>query len=245
MEDEFPQRAAWRTFPNVLICARESDVKNHPDYEQAKEGNLQDSAPAAKRLSSAMVTSETIAMLRSMTTAGAKLLPVHALEHQGFNRIPAALAELLSEAVSTPIETSIIQVNVVNHTGASGWHRMSSPPLFDGAVDQDCPYVLVDDFIGQGGTLANLRGHVMHHGGSVVGAICLTGRADSATLALSDQTLDSLRQKHGPEIEKWWLDNLGYDFSCLTESEARYLFRVEDAHTIRTRIGEARSARDH
>lgn len=53
----------------------------------------------------------------------------------------------------------------------------------------------------------------MHHGGSVVGAICLTGRADSAKLALSGQTLDSLRQKHGPEIEKWWHENLGYDFS--------------------------------
>ena len=245
MDHEFPHRAAWQAFPDVLICARESDVKNHPDYDQAKEGNLQDSAPAAKRLASAMVTAEAIAMLRSIAPRAAKLLPVHALEHQGINRIPAALAELLSEALGTPIETSIIQVNVVNHTGASGWHRMSSPPLFDGAVEQDRPYVLVDDFIGQGGTLANLRGHVLHHGGTVVGAICLTGRADSAKLALSDQTLDSLRQKHGPEIEKWWLENLGYDFSCLTESEARYLLRVEDADTIRTRIGEARSARDH
>jgi hypothetical protein len=155
------------------------------------------------------------------------------------------LAELLSEALSTPIETSIIQMNVVNHTGASGWHRMCSPPLFDGAVDQELPYVLVDDFIGQGGTLANLRGHVMHHGGSVVGAICLTGRPDSAKLALSDQTLDFLREKHGPEIEKWWLENFGYDFSCLTESEARYLVRVENADTIRSRIAEARSDRDH
>jgi hypothetical protein len=180
-----------------------------------------------------------------VTPAAAKLVPVHALEHQGINRIPAALAELLGEALGVPVETSIIQVNVVNHTGASGWHRMSSPPLFDGAVDRNRPYVLVDDFIGQGGTLANLRGHVMHHGGTVVGAICLTGRADSAKLALSNQTLDSLRRKHGPEIEEWWRENLGYDFSCLTESEARYLLRVEDADTIRARIREARSARDH
>jgi hypothetical protein len=245
MEKEFPERAAWQAFPDVLICARESDVKRNPDYEQAKEGNLQDSAPAAKRLSSSMVTAESIASLRLITPPMAKLLPVHALEHQGINRIPAALAELLGEALGIPIETSIIQVNVVNHTGASGWHRMSSPPLFEGAVDQDRPYVLVDDFIGQGGTLANLRGHVMHHGGTVVGAICLTGRADSAKLALSDQTLDSLRQKHGSEIEEWWRENLGYDFSCLTESEARYLLRVEDADTIRARIREARSARDH
>ena len=121
MEREYPQRAPWHAFPDVVICARESDVKHHADYEQAKEGNLQDSAPAAKRLSSAMVTSEAIAMLR----------------------------------------------------------------LFDGAVD------------------------------------------------------------HGPEIENWRLEDFGYDFSCLTESEARYLVRVENADTIRSRISEARSDRDH
>ena len=79
MDHEFPHRAAWQAFPDVLICARESDVKNHPDYDQAKEGNLQDSAPAAKRLASAMVTAEAIAMLRSIAPRAAKLLPVHAL----------------------------------------------------------------------------------------------------------------------------------------------------------------------
>jgi len=30
-------------------------------------------------------------------------------------------------------------------------------------------YVLVDDFIGQGGTLANLRGFLMHNGARVIG----------------------------------------------------------------------------
>ena len=104
MEHEYPQRARWHAFPDVVICARESDVKNHPDYEQAKEGNLQDSAPAAKRLSSAMVTSEAIAMLR----------------------------------------------------------------LFDGAVDQELPYVLVDDFIGQGG----LRLLVSHRKRSAISRSC-------------------------------------------------------------------------
>jgi hypothetical protein len=240
--DELPRRAPWTGFPDVVICATESAVKKHPDYHQAKEGNVVEAAPAATRLSAALLTPGALETVREMVSENTWLLPVHALEGQGFNRIPAAFAEVLARQLGIDIETSIIQVNVVNHTGASGWQRMAWPPLFEGHVAEDRRFLLVDDFVGQGSTLANLRGHVIYHGGTVVGAICLTGRADSAKLALTYQTLDSLRVKHGPQIEQWWLQEFGYDFSCLTESEGRYLLRVEDADTIRTRIGEARSA---
>jgi hypothetical protein len=240
--DELPHRVPWFGFPDVVICATESEVKQHPDYTQAKQGNVQEAAPAATRLSAALLAPETGEIVRGMVSDATWLVPVHALEGQGFNRIPAAFAEVLARQLGLQIETSIIQVNVVNHTGASGWQRMSAPPLFEGDVIEGRRYLLVDDFVGQGSTLANLRGHVAFHGGVVVGAVCLTGRADSVKLALTESTLDSLRAKHGPEIEEWWSQEFGYDFSCLTESEGRYLLRVEDADTIRTRISEARSA---
>ena len=219
-------------------------MKKHPDYEQAKQGNVQDAAPAAKRLASAMLAHAALAAIRRLSIEGALIVPVHALEGQGFNRIPAAFAELLGEKLTLDVETGIIQVNVVNHTGATGWERLASPPLFEGAVLVDQGYLLVDDFVGQGGTLANLRGHIIHHGGHVVGAACLTGRSDSSTLALRPETLDGLRRKHGQELEAWWAQTCGYDFTCLTESEARYLVRVENADTIRARLAEARSERD-
>jgi len=88
--------------------------------------------------------------------------------------------------------------------------------------------------------LANLRGHILHHGGEVTGAICLTGRTDSAKLALTSETFEALRKKYGPELEEWWQQNFGYDFSALTESEGRYLLRVENADTIRAQISAAR-----
>jgi hypoxanthine-guanine phosphoribosyltransferase len=240
--DELPRRTPWDGFPDVVICAAESAVKNHPDYPQAKQGNVQDAAPAATRLSASFLNAETAQGVRGMVTEATWLVPVHALEGQGFNRIPAAFAEVLARHFGVQVETSIIQINVVNHTGASGWQRMSAPPLFEGGITEGRRYLLVDDFVGQGSTLANLRGHIAHQGGSVVGAVCLTGRSDSVKLALTQPTLDSLRAKHGTEIEQWWLQEFGYDFSCLTESEGRYLLRVEDADAIRTRIGEARSA---
>lgn len=240
-----PDRAAWGDFPDVVIVAPESAVKKHPDYEQAKQGNVQDAAPAAKRLTAAVLTTESIAALRALPIQGASLVPVHALENQGLNRIPAAFAELLSAALGLDIETGILQRNVVNHTGATGWARLASPPLFGGSVQPGRRYVLVDDFVGQGSTLANLRGHIVRHGGLVIAAVCLTGRADSSRLALTSQTLEELKSKHGSEIETWWLQEFGYDFSCLTESEARYLLRVENADTIRARLLEAGLGGDH
>jgi len=36
-------------------------------------------------------------------------------------------------------------------------------------------------------------------------------------------------------------ETFGYDFTCLIESEARYLERAEDADTIRNRLAEARA----
>lgn len=239
-----PHRARWDDFPDVVIVAAQSSVKNHPDYEQAKQGNVQDAAPAAKRLAAAMLTSASLDAIERLPLQEGLIVPVHALEGQGFNRIPAAFAELLGEKLNLGVETGIIQVNVVNHTGATGWQRLASPPLFEGAVVAGQRYFLVDDFVGQGGTLANLRGHIAHHGGHVVGAACLTGRADSSKLALTLQTLEGLRHKHGPELEAWWVETCGYDFACLTESEARYLVRVENADAVRARLAEARSERD-
>lgn len=240
-----PHRAPWDVFPDVVIIASESAVKKHSDYEQAKQGNVQDAAPAAKRLALALLTRESIGALQLLPIQGATLVPVHALENQGLNRIPAAFAELLSAALGLDIETAILQRNVVNHTGASGWARLASPPLFEGNAQPGRRYVLVDDFVGQGGTLANLRGHIVRQGGLVMAAVCLTGRADSSRLALTLPTLEALKRKHGPEIEAWWLQEFGYDFSCLTESEARYLLRVENADTIRARLLEAGLGGDH
>ena len=55
----------------------------------------------------------------------------------------------------------------------------------------------------------------------------------------SREQLDELRQKHGRDFEKWWRENFGHAFNCLTQSEARYLARSPDADTIRDRLAAA------
>lgn len=226
------RRTEWGDFPDVVIHADESVVKKHPTYKAAKEGN----ADAAETL-----VYETVpigALEKIGAVLGEKrpcLLAVHAYETEGVNAIPKILARFLAKVIDLPVSEGIVQINRVTHTGASGYHRLARPALFDGEVREE-EYYLVDDFIGQGGTLANLKGFVESQGGTVIGATTLTGKAYSAKLRLEEETLQILREKHGTELEKWWVDTFGYSFERLTESEARYLIRADDAVSIGDRI---------
>jgi hypothetical protein len=113
--------------------------------------------------------------------------------------------------------------------------RLARQAVFSGVIAPNKNYVIVDDFIGQGGTIANLRGHIELQGGKVIGTTVITGKAFSAKLALSDDSLKVLRSKH-EQLEQWWTAQFGFKFDCLTQSEARYLERSADADTIRNRI---------
>ena len=167
------------------------------------------------------------------------LVAAHAIEGAGVNAIPEAFAEVLAELLHWRTESAIVQTNIVGHTGASGFARLARQARFDGLVDQGKKYILVDDFVGQGGTLANLRSHVMRGGGCVLGATVLTGKPYSAYLALTSETLAALRTKHGKELEIWWNQRFGFGFDCLTESEARYLLNTPNADRVRNKITAA------
>ena len=166
------------------------------------------------------------------------LVSAHAYERDGFNAIPAAMARLLSDRLGLPFDTTVVQSNVVGHTGADGYGRLARQAAFVGKVERH-EYVMVGDFVGQGETLANLRGWVEKQGGMVVGAVGLTGKPYSAKLSPAEEQLDELKRKHGSEFEKWWREHFGHAFDCLTQSEARYLARSPDVDTIRDRLAAA------
>jgi hypothetical protein len=231
-----PARIPLDAFPDVVLHADELAVKRHPQYAAAKGGD----ADAAEMLVGSLANRGRLSEL-SLLLQGrdVRLLPVHALESEGVNEIPAALARLLLEWLGLPITDSVVQSNTVGHTGASGFQRLANQALFVGEVEHGCSYLLVDDFIGQGGTLANLIGYVESAGGHAVGATVLTGKPYSAKLAPDDELIRALRDKHGRHFENWWRERLGFGFDCLTRSEARYLEKSADAQAIRDRLIEA------
>jgi hypothetical protein len=233
-------RTGWGNFPDVLICAPEGKVHRHPRYPAAKVG---DAISADALVEDIVATADMDAIRRLIGESRPRLLAVHALESAGMNAIPRVLAKRLSNDFALALDSGISQLNRVTHTRADGYHRLANPAVFDGRL-MESNYILIDDFIGQGGTLANLRGYVHQHGGTVVGAITLAGQQRSSKLRLGEETLRKLRSKHGDELEKWWVSTFGYGLDRLTESEAAYLCRSDSFDVIATRLAAARGARD-
>lgn len=230
-----PTRFPWNGFPDVLIHASELFVKRHSSYRQAKAGDV----IASVSLVAESLSNEIMDQLsREYGQYSPVLLAVQAEECAGMNAIPRAMAETIAVILNWDIETHVFQKNVVGHTGAGGFVRMANQALFSGAAKSGLNYLLIDDFIGQGGTLANLRGHILVQGGQVLGTSVLTGKPHSAKLALANSQLDALRSKHGT-IEFWWRQRFGFGFDCLTASEARYLIQTPTSERIVERLEEA------
>jgi hypothetical protein len=144
-----PSRIPLHDFPDLVLHADELAVKRHPQYSAAKAGDADAAELLVKSLANRSRLPELASLLRGRDV---RLLPVHALESEGVNEIPAALAELLSEWLALPITESVVQSNTVGHTGASGFQRLANQAFFAGEVERGQQYLLVDDFIGQGGT---------------------------------------------------------------------------------------------
>jgi len=214
-------------------------VKQHPHYRAAKSGDVQ----AAFALVRATVSLQAVEVIHVRVGEQPVILAsAHAVEREGVNAIPEALADELGEHLGLQVDDGLVQINIVGHTGANGFARLARPAIFDGEVIAGANYLLVDDFIGQGGTLANLKGHIETNGGVVIGATVLSGKPYSAELAPTHEQLATLREKHGQQLEVWWQDRFGYGFDCLTQSEARYLERSPDADTIRNRLAQEEQA---
>ena len=232
MHDPKPIRTPWNGFPDVIIHSPELAVKKHVVYAEAKAGD----SDAAFQLVQDTISPEAVEKVIDLANGRNPFLAsAHAFEKTGVNAIPEALADELAARTGFPVDGSIVQINVVGHTGANGFSRMARQALFDGEVVTGADYLLVDDFIGQGGTLANLKGYIESKGGKVIGATVLTGKDFSAKLALANEQLAALRAKH-EDLEDWWKARFGHGFDQLTQSEARYLERTKDADTIRDKI---------
>lgn len=91
----------------------------------------------------------------------------------GDNAIPQVLATAAAIVAQGEVETDIVQVTRVFHTGADPRERMCLCPEFDGHVVPAGRYVLIDDVTSMGGTLAALANYLQCSGAKVVAVIVL------------------------------------------------------------------------
>src|ERR1035438_9790532 len=103
-----PSRVPLYDFPDVVLHVPEAAAKGHPQYQAAKGGDL----AAADVLTSQLVSSVAVHQISSMLEGRSiELVSIHALESEGVNEIPAALATVLSRLLGLRVNKSMVQLN--------------------------------------------------------------------------------------------------------------------------------------
>ena len=88
-----PHRVPLYDFPGVVLHAAEAVVKGHSQYRPAKIGD----ALAAEAVVADSISDRAVEQLAVVLSGRAVVLvPIHAVESEGVNEIPMALAEELS-----------------------------------------------------------------------------------------------------------------------------------------------------
>lgn len=236
-------RAAWGDFPAVAIAEpfgpNQRRPSAHPDYAAAKAGDDE----AAARLVRDYITKDVVDRFKALIgDRKPTIVPVHAEEATGRNKIPRAFAEGLAQVLGLRVDTGIVQSVRAHHTGAGAYHRIAFQAAFDGPVEQEADYLILDDALTMGGTLANLRGHIEANGGQVLGAGVLTGYSNSANIALQPATAQRLRETFGNDLESYLQDEFGFGIESLTEGEAGQILAARTFDALRDRIAQARRA---
>lgn len=232
------QRKPWPSdFPDVVVHMALKARNRHPAYGAGKSGD----ARAAYAFVTDVLNENSFRRVAALVAGRKPLLaPVAAIETEGFNAIPDAMAQIFAQHLGLGMaDYDLRQSNYVGHTGADGWLRLATPATFTGTVEAGKDYLLVDDHVGLGGTLANLRGYIETQEGRVIGMTTLTETAGGHKIAPRAETLSVLEAKHGKELDQFWREVFGYSTACLTDIEAGYLSRVESVAAIHARLAQA------
>lgn len=233
------ERAAWNGFPKVIRNGDLGALQKEPEYLAAKKGDWR----AALDLVDRLIAPDLVNQVRSVIGAQRpKIVPVLAAEAAGNNKIPLAFAEVLADHLGLQVETGILQREKVHRTDSGADHRLAFNPSFTGSVTVGQPYLVVDDTLTMGGTLASLRGYIENQGGHVLAASVMTAHPGALDLAVKPGMLTAIEQKHGAAMNDFWKETFGYGIDQLTQGEAGHLKAAASVDAMRTRIAEARDA---
>lgn len=140
------------------------------------------------------------------------------------NALPFALAATLAVELGCETDEAIHEIARPGRTKLNTFERFIWQPRFDGAVRPDRAYLLVDDAVSCGGTLACLRSFIVEHGGTVFAATALANpERQHVRFPITDGTVRSIVAVFGPEIDGFWKQEIGHGIGCLTEVEGQRL----------------------
>lgn len=134
------------------------------------------------------------------------------------------------------------------------WGEASKPELAEtpeeiegsGEIESGQQYILIDDAIGQGETISELRFYIESNGEGVVGIFALTSGIYGAEIAIKPETVKKLTDRFGRKP----LEDFLYEFNtagsieALTEKEGRFILKQPSLDSLRNRIFEAARRRN-
>ncbi len=233
-------RAPWGNFPAVVRNGNLKELDIHPEYAAAKSGDW----ASAFQLAEKVIKDEFIEALReSLAGRMPRIVPVLAEEAGGRNKIPLALAKVISKRLGLKVDVEVIQCTRAFRTGSGADHRLAFNPTFSGPVEKGGDYLIVDDTLAMGGTLASLRGYIENQGGHVCLAAVATAHEGALDMKVKPGMLQGIENKHGTAMNDYWQEEFGYGIDQLTQGEAGHLKAATSVDAIRTRIAAARDAR--
>lgn len=216
----------------IALFEHDASLKTHRDHHAAKCGDQTAAVNLIWDIAFDFIRNSVQKLPHNVT-----FVAPFAREAQGDNAIPQVLASACAVLASGgQIDEDIVQTTRVFHTGADPMERLCLRSQFEGAVNPQQPYVLVDDVINMGGTLAELADFIRQADGVVVGVIALVNAGREKGLIPSKRILRQLETRYPNEIRTIF----GIEPQALTANEANYLIGFRTADEIRNRLSKAR-----
>ncbi len=213
------------------IFENDAKLKLHPDYRKAKAGNFR----SALNLISDLVWLE-INLSKDRFSKESIFVSPFARESTGDNAIPQVMSEVFALVCGASADRGLVQITKVYHTGAAPMERLALRPQFAGPVVLGAHYVLLDDVVSLGGTLAELAHYIQINGGVVRDIAVIVNAGRNKSLSPDSKTLRILNERFGNEI----IEIFGIHINALTANEAQYLVGFRSVDEIRNRLIKAK-----
>jgi hypothetical protein len=215
----------------VWCFADDTALKAHKEFQRAKAGNI----PSAIKLVEDLAL-PFLLQVKNLLPSNACYVSPHAKEATGDNAIPQVLAQAAAIISGGEIDTDIVQISRVFHTGADPMERMATRAEFEGLVTPGKNHILVDDVTTMGGTLAELADYIQNQNGLICGVLVLVNAGRSKELRPSSKISNQIKHRNELKIE----EILQISPHALTANEANYLIGFRTADEIRNRLAKAR-----
>ena len=154
------------------------------------------------------------------------------------NALAKTAASFLGKKLGIDVDTHIQEIPCPSRKDMERRDKFFQRPEFTGKVQKGRLYIMVDDMVTTGGTLAELRSYIVSQGGHVAFA-CSLASADGMDTQLhpKQETLDRVERMFktlGQAVRDCIQNKAGLTPAALTQAEAEFFGSESGRHALKT-----------